>query len=76
MPAGRHARLIAPDGNERLIDYLALALVHGLLVIALLRLVVREDLDADPPPAEAPANPGKERISPAEARRRRKAGRA
>lgn len=31
-----------------MIDYLALALGHGLLAIALLRLVLRADLDADP----------------------------
>lgn len=31
-----------------MIDYLALALGHGLLAIALLRLVMREGLDEDP----------------------------
>ena len=31
-----------------MIDYFALALGHGLLAIALLRLVVREGLDDDP----------------------------
>ena len=31
-----------------MIDYFALALGHGLLAIALLRLVLREGLDADP----------------------------
>jgi len=31
-----------------MIDYFALALGHGLLVIALLRLVMRESLDVDP----------------------------
>ncbi len=31
-----------------MIDYFALALGHGLLALALLRLVLREDLDADP----------------------------
>ena len=35
-----------------MIDYFALALTHGLLVIALLRLVRRGDLDAD---SETPA---------------------
>ncbi len=30
-----------------MIDYLSLALGHGLLAIALLRLVMREDLDVD-----------------------------
>jgi hypothetical protein len=31
-----------------MIDYFALALGHGLLAIALLRLVLREGLDSDP----------------------------
>lgn len=31
-----------------MIDYLALALGHGLLVIAMLRLVLRDGLDVDP----------------------------
>lgn len=31
-----------------MIDYFALALGHGLMAIALLRLVLREDLDVDP----------------------------
>ena len=31
-----------------MIDYFALALGHGLMAIALLRLVLRPDLDADP----------------------------
>lgn len=31
-----------------MIDYIALALGHGLMAIALLRLVLREDLDRDP----------------------------
>lgn len=31
-----------------MIDYFALALGHGLLAIALLRLVLREELDVDP----------------------------
>ncbi|MDP5102861.1 MAG: hypothetical protein NWP98_02945 [Erythrobacter sp.] len=31
-----------------MIDYFALALGHGLIAIALLRLVLREGLDADP----------------------------
>ena len=31
-----------------MIDYLSLAIGHGLLALALLRLVMREDLDVDP----------------------------
>jgi len=37
-----------------LIDYLSLALIHGLLAIAAIRLLARDDLDRDPddlPPA-------------------------
>jgi hypothetical protein len=35
-------------GALSMIDYFALALGHGLMAIALLRLVLRDDLDADP----------------------------
>jgi hypothetical protein len=31
-----------------MIDYLSLAIGHGLLALALLRLVMREDVDVDP----------------------------
>ena len=31
-----------------MIDYIALAIGHGLMAIALLRLALREDLDSDP----------------------------
>ena len=31
-----------------MVDYLTLGLSHGLLALALLRLVMREDLDSDP----------------------------
>jgi len=31
-----------------MIDYFALALGHGLMAVALLRLVLREDVDSDP----------------------------
>ena len=31
-----------------MIDYISLALGHGLLAVALLRLVMRDDLDVDP----------------------------
>lgn len=33
---------------DRMIDYFALALGHGLLAIAFLRLVQRDELDVDP----------------------------
>ena len=35
-----------------MIDYFTLALIHGLLVLAALRLLSREDLDRDPPMEE------------------------
>jgi len=35
-------------GPQLMIDYFSLALGHGLLAIALLRLVMRENLDVDP----------------------------
>jgi len=35
-------------GSHAMIDYISLALGHGLLAIALLRLVMRVDLDIDP----------------------------
>ena len=38
-----------------MIDYFALALGHGLLAIALLRLMMREGLDSDPLIAEIKA---------------------
>ncbi|MBU2339687.1 MAG: hypothetical protein KKE77_00350 [Alphaproteobacteria bacterium] len=38
-----------------MIDYFALALTHGLLVIALLRLIGREDVDVEPIESEEEA---------------------
>lgn len=35
-----------------MIDYFALALTHGLLVIMLLRLIRRADVDVEPPVSE------------------------
>ena len=51
-----------------MVDYLTLALMHGLLALALVRLAWRDDLDGDPPPA--PAEP-----EAAEPARRRTSGR-
>ncbi len=39
-----------------MVNYFSLAITHGLIALALLRLVMRADLDRDPEPeAEAPA---------------------
>lgn len=41
-----------------MVDYLALAISHGLLALAMWRLVQRPDLDRDPAPGEgADPNP-------------------
>jgi len=46
-----------------MVDYFALALSHGLLALAVWRLMLRADLDSDPAPEEeepatpSPANP-------------------
>lgn len=42
-------------GNSPLINYFTIALTHGLLALAILRLLQRDDLDTD----EAPARPKK-----------------
>ncbi len=36
-----------------MIDYFALALIHGLLALAVVRLSGREDLDREPAPQDA-----------------------
>ena len=59
-----------------MIDYFALALTHGLLLIALLRLVGRADVDADPdvlPEAQVEEQPVETRREARERRRRRDA---
>jgi len=35
-----------------LIDYFALALTHGLLIVMLMRLIGRDDVDVEPPMSE------------------------
>jgi len=37
-----------------MVDYFALALSHGLLALAVWRLMLRADLDSDPAPGPAP----------------------
>lgn len=38
-----------------MIDYFALALTHGLLIVMLLRLIRRPDIDVEPPISEEEA---------------------
>jgi hypothetical protein len=40
-----------------MVDYFSLALTHGLMALAIFRLMLRADLDTDPPPPQ-PAEPG------------------
>ena len=48
-----------------MVDYFSLALTHGLIALALLRLVMRADLDRDPEPAaEVPAEAEPEETAP------------
>ena len=47
-----------------MIDYFALALGHGLMAIALLRLVLREDFDAEPLIATAKTAIAARRLAP------------
>ena len=59
-----------------MIDYFALSLTHGLLLLALLRLVKRADLDSDeaaPPEVEEDTAPAETRREARERRRRRDA---
>jgi hypothetical protein len=44
-------------GSEPLIDILTLALTHGLMAIAVWRLLWREDLGLDPDDLAAPRRP-------------------
>jgi hypothetical protein len=40
-----------------MVDYFSLALTHGLMALAIFRLMLRADLDTDPQPPQ-PAEPG------------------
>tara|TARA_R110000751_G_scaffold2018_8_gene8731 strand:+ start:73578 stop:73760 length:183 start_codon:yes stop_codon:yes gene_type:complete len=53
------------------IDYFALALTHALILIAILRVFMRDDLDRENPPGAEPAAAKPNRR---EARRARRAG--
>lgn len=52
-----------------MIDYFALALGHGLMAIALLRLVLRPDLDADPLIGQLKADTAENRMAASSAGR-------
>ena len=54
-----------------MIDYLALALTHALILIAILRVFMRDDPDREDPPG---AEPEEAKPSRREARRARRAG--
>ena len=54
-----------------MIDYFALALTHALILIAILRVFMRDDLDREDPPC---AEPEEAKPSRREARRARRAG--
>ena len=54
-----------------MLDYLALALPHALLLIAILRVFMRDDLDREDPPG---AEPEEAKPRRREARRARRAG--
>ena len=55
-----------------MIDYFALALGHGLLVLAFLRLVVRDSLDVDPAIIELKEESDAKRPNPGQRRHSRK----
>ena len=54
-----------------MIDYLALALTHALILIAILRVFMRDDLDREDPPG---AEPEVAKPNQREARRARRSG--
>lgn len=56
-----------------MIDYFALALGHGLMAIALLQLVMRADVDADPLLEKLKNDTAKHRMAGSAARRRARA---
>jgi hypothetical protein len=55
--------------GKAMVDYFSIALTHGLMALAVFRLMLRADLDRDPPPAE-PAEPAEPAAPAAKATRR------
>ena len=48
--------MAAQRTDSSLIDYIALGLTHALIMLALLRVLVRPDLDREDPLADEPEN--------------------
>ncbi|MDP4573940.1 hypothetical protein Q9K02_02150 [Qipengyuania sp. G39] len=57
-----------------MIDYIALGLTHALIMLALLRVLVRPDLDREDPLADEPETIPAPPPSPRDKRRARQAG--
>lgn len=49
--ARKAGRMASTAGRTQVIDYFALALIHGLLAVMVIRLSGRADLDREQPPA-------------------------
>lgn len=49
-----------------MVDYLSLGLSHAVLLLAFWRLMLRDDLDREPPRKPPPAEPGPEPEAPKE----------
>ena len=76
LNAASTASTLEPPSHHRdrfrLIDYFALALCHALLLIALLRLARREDVDSDAALAQEPEQAAEPDLSRRERRVRRR----
>lgn len=56
-----------PYGEGRMVDYFSLALSHGLIALALVRLLLRPDLDRDPlPETDGPETDKVDEVEPAD----------
>jgi hypothetical protein len=53
-----------------MVDYLSLALSHGVLLLAFWRLMLRDDLDKEPPRLPPPCEAGPQPETPKERLRR------
>ena len=66
--------MAAQRTDRSLIDYIALGLTHALIMLALLRVLVRPDLDREDPLADEPEAVPAPPPSPRDKRRARRAG--